>query len=58
VTVVLTQAQRDDAVRLVEDGYSTAAVARLMNCSRRNIQNIVKAAGEASEEEVRGARAA
>jgi len=56
VSTVLTQAQRDDAVRLVQAGYSTAAVARLMNCSRRRIQELVLIAEEASEVEIAEAR--
>jgi Homeodomain-like domain len=56
VIVVLTQAQRDDAVRLVQDGYSTAAVARLMGCSRRRIQELVLIAEESSEAEIGEAR--
>jgi hypothetical protein len=58
VSTVLTQAQRDDAVRLVQDGYSTAAVARLMNCSRRRIQELVLIAEESSEAEIAEARKA
>jgi len=59
VTVTLTPAQSDDAVRLVvENGYSTAAVARLLGVSRRRVQELVRIAAESTEAEVAEAREA
>jgi predicted transcriptional regulator len=54
----LTPEQQDDAVRLVENGYSTAAVAKLMGVGRRHIQNLVSDARAVDDAEVVAAREA
>ena len=54
----LTPEQQEDAVRLVENGYSTAALARLMGVGRPRIQNLVADARAVDDQEVVEAREA
>lgn len=54
----LTPEQQDDAVCLVQNGYSTASVARLMGVGRRHIQNLVSDARAVDDDEVAEAREA
>jgi transposase len=58
MTPSLTLEQRSDAVVLVENGHSTAAVAQMFGVTRRRIQQIVSDATAASDEEIAAAREA
>ena len=58
MTPSLTLDQRSDAVVLVENGHSTAAVAQMFGITRRRVQQIVSDAKATNEAEVAAAREA